>query len=95
MFGDNKLVKRIADNGWFVSIGPGIQRSKTTRKIARDMPLKQILIETDSPWFGENERGTPLNVKKAAEKIAEIKKISVKEVEEQTDLNAISLFKLK
>jgi len=95
MFGDNKLVERIAKNGWHVSIGPGIQRSKTTRKIARDMPLNLILMETDSPWFGDGERGTPLNVFKAAEKAAEIRRISVEELEKQTDLNATKFFGLK
>lgn len=95
-FGDNKLVPRIIKNGWYVSIGPGILRSKTIRKLARDLPLSQIMLETDSPWFGEEgKRGTPLNVMKAAEKIAEIKKISVEEVERQTDKNAMDLYGIK
>ena len=93
-FEGKRLVEKIKENRWFVSIGPGVQRSKNRRKLARDLPLNQITLETDSPWFGDGKRGTPLNVKKAAEKIAEIKKISVKEVEEQTDLNSIKLFNL-
>lgn len=93
-FGDHKLVPRIIKNGWFVSIGPGILRSKSARKIARDLPLENLMLETDSPWFGETWPGTPLNVVKAAEKIAEIKKISVGEVERQTDINAINFFNL-
>jgi TatD DNase family protein len=97
MFGDRKLIERVAKNGWMVSIGPGIMRSKTTRKIARDLPLDNLLIETDSPWFGseEEKRGTPLNTFKAAEKIAEEKGISAEEVEKQTDKNAIAFFGLK
>ena len=95
-FGDNKLVPRIINNGWSVSIGPGILRSKTPKKIARDLPLTQIMLETDSPWFGdEGKRGTPLNVVKAAEKIAEIRGITVEEVEKQTDINVIEFFGLK
>jgi len=94
-FGDNKLIPRILNNGWFVSIGPGIQRSKTTRKIARDLPLANIMLETDSPFFGDGERGVPTNVYKAAAKIAEIKGITEEEVERQTDINAINFFGLK
>ncbi len=94
-FGDQKLVPRLIKNGWSVSIGPGILRSKNARKIARDLPLNQIMLETDSPWFGETWPGTPLNVVKAAEKIAEIKGISVGEVEKQTDINAIEFFGLE
>ncbi|MFC1686080.1 TatD family hydrolase [Nanoarchaeota archaeon] len=93
-YGENKEVERIIKNNWMVSIGPNILRSKKVKKIARDLPLKQILLETDSPWFGDGERGTPLNVYKAANKIAEVKGISVKEVEEQTDLNSIRFFSL-
>ncbi len=94
MFCDNKLTKRVIENKWFISVGPGIQKSKTIRKIARDMPMDKILLETDSPWFGDGVRGTPLNVLKPAQKIAEIKKISIDEVEKQTDKNAIAFFGL-
>ena len=59
------------------------------------MPIDRILLETDSPWWGDGERGTPLNVFKTAEKIAEIRKITIEEVEKQTDLNAIKFFNLK
>jgi len=93
-FGGNSFIDRVIVNGWWVSVGPGVLRSKSRKKVVRDMPLDKILLETDSPWFGDGERGTPLNVLKAAEKIAEIKKITVKEVEKQTDKNAIDFFGL-
>jgi Tat protein secretion system quality control protein TatD with DNase activity len=54
------------------------------------------LLETDSPWFKQQEQefGEPINVKLACEKIAEIKKLSLLEVEKQTDLNAREFFNL-
>ena len=70
-------------------------KNKQIRKIARDCPIGRIMLETDSPWFGDGKRGNPLNTIKVAEKIAEIKKISVEEVEKQTDLNAKGFFNLK
>jgi len=95
LFGNKNLIERVVSNGWYVSIGPGIVKSKTTKKIARDMPLENILLETDSPWFGFGSVGTPLNVEIACEKIAEIKKISKEAVSEQTDKNAIKFFSLR
>ena len=92
---EREFLQRITENGWMISIGPGILRSKAARKTARDCPVSNLMLETDSPWFGQGERGTPLNVIKAAEKIAEIKKISVEEVEKKTDENAINFFNLK
>ncbi|MCX8193817.1 MAG: TatD family hydrolase [Candidatus Pacearchaeota archaeon] len=97
MFDDRKFLPRVIDNDWFISIGPSILTSKDKRKIARDAPINKILLETDSPWFAQEGQkyGTPLNVKIVAEKIAEIKKLSMKEIEKQTDLNAIEFFNLK
>ncbi|MGB9708111.1 MAG: TatD family hydrolase [Candidatus Pacearchaeota archaeon] len=99
LFSDRKLLVRVIENGWLVSIGPGIKKSKDIRKVARDMPLNKILLETDSPWFAQKEQGqkygTPLNARIALEKIAEIKRVSLEEVEKQTDLNAIEFFNLE
>lgn len=94
LFGAKEFLPRILENGWSISIGPLIQKNKEIRKIARDAPLTSIMVETDSPWFGFGERGTPLNTFKAAEKIAEIKKLPIQEIEKQTDLNAKSFFNL-
>jgi len=97
LFVDKKNLQKVIGNGWMISIGPGISRSKDIRKIARDAPLSSILLETDSPWFAQEGQkyGTPLNVQVPLEKIAEIKHLSIAEVEKQTDLNAISFFNLK
>ena len=94
LMGDKDFVQKVISNGWMISVGPGILRSKETRKIARDCPLSSLMLETDSPWFGMGERGTPLNVFKAAEKVSEIKKISIEEIEKVTDENAIAFFSL-
>lgn len=97
LLSDKKVIQKILENNWFVSIGPGIKKSKDIRKIARDIPLNKILLETDSPWFKQEgqEYGIPNNVKIPCQKIAEIKRVSLAEVEKQTDLNAINFFNLK
>ncbi|MEM2089998.1 MAG: TatD family hydrolase [Candidatus Pacearchaeota archaeon] len=97
LFQSRELLKRIEGNGWFISIGPGILKSKNAKKIAKAMPIQHILLETDSPWFAQpgQDFGIPLNVKIVCEKIAEIKKIPLAEVEKQTDENAIEFFNLE
>ncbi len=101
LFGDNNLVKRIADNGWYVSIGPIVLRSKKHFQITRDMPIEQLLLETDAPWNapevfleGKKVRNEPTAVKIVAEKIAEIKKMSFEEVWKTCGENAIKFFNL-
>ncbi len=92
---EKEHLKRIVENNYRVTIGPIIARSKNHKKIVRDLPLENIMLETDSPWFGQNsERGLPTNVKIPCEKIAEVKKIEVNYVSAITDRNVISFFLL-
>ncbi|RLJ09737.1 MAG: hypothetical protein DRP15_02630 [Candidatus Aenigmatarchaeota archaeon] len=95
MFGAHHLLKRVVENGWFVSLNTIVLRSKKHKKIARDIPLENLLIETDSPWLSpEGGRNTPLSVRIVIEKIAEIRKTSFEEIDEKTTANAIRLFGL-
>jgi TatD DNase family protein len=95
LFGEPKLLQQVIDNGWYITLGPIVLRSKKHKKLTRDVPLERILTETDSPWFGNGERGTPLNVKKVISRIAEIKKIDEECVDRITTQNAVEFFKLK
>ncbi|MEM7826058.1 MAG: TatD family hydrolase [Candidatus Aenigmatarchaeota archaeon] len=96
MFGANHLLKRVVENGYFISLNTILFKSKKHKKIARDVPLENLMIETDSPWLGEEgKRNDPCSVKKVIQKIAEIKKLSFEEVDETTTRNAIKFFDLK
>ncbi|MFZ3077451.1 MAG: TatD family hydrolase [Candidatus Aenigmatarchaeota archaeon] len=100
LFGSRQQMERVIQNSWLISIGPIIARSKNHKKIARDFPLENILLETDSPWFGGSDpkgkpvRGTPLNIKIPAEKIAEEKKMPFGQVWKQCGKNAVKFFGL-
>ena len=102
MFGANHLVKRIIENGWYVSMNAIVLRSKKHKKVVRDMPLEKIMLETDSPWLapkklleGVEARNDPTSIRIVAEKIAEIKKLSFQEVWEKCGANAIRFFNLQ
>ncbi|MEM5835147.1 MAG: TatD family hydrolase [Candidatus Aenigmatarchaeota archaeon] len=94
LFGEHRFLKNVIKNGWFISIGPILLRSKKHKKIARDMPLERIMLETDSPWFGFGKRNDPTSIKDVANKIAEIKKISFDDVWKICGENAIRFFNL-
>jgi TatD DNase family protein len=96
LFGARHLVKKIIENNWSISVGPIAQRSKTHKKIIRDMPIENIMLETDSPWFGsEGKRNDPTAVIGVANRISEIKKITPEEVDRITTQNTIKFFDLK
>ncbi len=95
MFGANQLVKRIVDNGWFVSMNAIVLKSKKHGKVIRDVPLGRLMLETDSPWLSPaGGRNDPRSIKAVAEKIAEIKKLQFDEVWQKTAENAVELFSL-
>ncbi|MCD6477559.1 MAG: TatD family hydrolase [Candidatus Aenigmarchaeota archaeon] len=95
MFGGRKLLSRVIENQWFISMNAIILRSKNHKKIIRDMPLDRIMLETDSPWLApDGGRNTPLTIKKVAEKIADIKKLDFEEVWRTCGRNAVKFFNL-
>ncbi len=65
-------------------------------KVVKNTPLDRILIETDCPYLTpvpkRGSRNEPSFVRHIAEKIAELKGISLKDVEKTTSENAGKLF---
>jgi TatD DNase family protein len=96
LWGERKLINNIIKNDWYISVGPILLKSKNHKKIIRDMPIERIMTETDSPWFGIEEKiGIPTNVKFVVQKISEIKKINIEDVDKITTQNAIKFFSLR
>jgi TatD DNase family protein len=62
----------------------------------RMVPLDRIMLDSDSPYLApqamRGKRNEPANVRYIAEKIAEIKGISVAQTEKETDENADKFF---
>ncbi|MGC8993548.1 MAG: TatD family hydrolase [Candidatus Aenigmatarchaeota archaeon] len=95
MFGGDKFIDKVISNQWKISVGPILLRSKKHKRIVKALPLERIMLETDSPYIKiDNRESNPLDVKVVAHKIAEIKKVSLEEVERITDENAIKFFNL-
>lgn len=99
MWGASSLAERIIDNGWYVSVGPIVARSKKHKAVVQRMPVEQLMLETDSPWFGGTVGGhldgEPANIRIPSGEIAKIKEMSAPEVWELCAKNAIRLFRMK
>jgi len=99
--GDWPYAKVILDMGLYISFTGLITFTKNsnTFEVLQKVPLDRLLIETDCPYLSpepyRGQRNEPAFVIEVAQKIAEIKKISLAEVAQQTTKNAQNLFKIK
>ena len=87
-----KQLKQLLETPFFVSVGAGVLNSAWIQDFARQLPLEKMLLETDSPLEFRGEKCSPAWIPKIAGKIAELKGVGIKEVEEKTFQNFRQLF---
>ena len=98
--GSWEQAKVCLDLGFYIGFdGPlTFKNSKKLPKVASEMPLDRLLIETDCPYMApepvRGRRNEPANVKHIAAKVAELRGISVEEAERVTYENGCRLFGL-
>lgn len=97
--GNMKLVKRIVENDWFLSIPSSVKYNKHFQEMIKIVPLENLFCETDAPFLHpDREKGmknTPVNVLESYKKIAEIKDLGLDEVKEKVWNNFLKLVKFK
>lgn len=97
--GDEDLAWQYFALGLKVSFTGIITFSKGWDDLIRRLPLDRFMVETDSPYLTpepfRGQRNEPAYVFHVAERIAEIKKISLEKIAEATTRNAIDLFRLR
>ena len=87
-----KLIKKAIENNYFVSCGLNVFFNEDTQRNVKEIDLNHLLLETDSPIRFNNEKTFPSDIVKVAEKVAELRKISPKEVESAQEANFNKLF---
>ena len=98
--GTPEEAKMIMDLGFSMGIG-GILTFKNSglAEVIKDIPMEYLVLETDSPFLTpvpyRGKRNQSKYVVHIAQKLAEIKEISIEQVAETTTANATELFKLK
>jgi TatD DNase family protein len=91
------VAKRCLDMGLMLSIGKQLLRLTDLQDVVRNTPMESLVLETDSyPQTFKRNRARwtePKDVKLVAEKVAELKGISVADVAEITTSNLLGLLK--
>ncbi|MDD2402144.1 MAG: TatD family hydrolase [Clostridia bacterium] len=98
--GSWEMAKEVMKLGFYMAIGGAVtfKNAKKVVEVAQEIPLDHLLIETDCPYLApvpyRGKRNEPAYVSKVAERIAEIKGISIEEVAKATLENGKRLFGL-
>lgn len=96
--GSAEQAERIAKMNFYLGIG-GVATFKNggMDTVLPSVPLDRIVLETDSPYLApvphRGKRNEPSNIPLIAQKVADIKQVSIEEVMEKTTRNAKTIFK--
>ena len=96
--GDMEMAAAAIDLGFYVGVGGPVTypRSDARRDVVKQLPLEQLLIETDSPFqapqLHRGQRNEPAYVVDIADRIAQIQSRRPEEVAETTTRSAARLF---
>lgn len=97
-FGDDeKTAKQIIDMNFYLGIGGVVTYKKSgLDETIKNIPLEKIVLETDAPYLTpvpfRGKRNQPSYIKIIAQKIADIKQVSLEEVARITTTNAEKIF---
>lgn len=96
--GSVEMAREVINMGMYIGIGGVLtfKNGRVLKEVAAEVPLEKILLETDAPYLSPEPMRGKLNhsglIIYVAEKLAEIKKISVAEVLKITSQNTENLF---
>ncbi|HIP76038.1 MAG TPA: YchF/TatD family DNA exonuclease [Psychromonas hadalis] len=84
--------------GFYISVSGIVtfKNAKALQEVIRHIPLDRLLVETDSPYLApiphRGEQNEPAYVKDVAQFVANLKQVSLKELEDATTKNFFKLF---
>ncbi len=88
--GSISLAERILEGGYSISLATNLCYSKHHRKLAESLPLKSIILETDSPYLSpvkQIKRNEPAFIEESVKVIEEIKGEDNKKIKKSTKRN--------
>ncbi len=98
--GSLEMAKILVDKGWYIGF-TGVLTFKNARKaveVAENIPLERLVLETDCPYMApepfRGKRNHPGYLYRMAERLAELRGLSVEEVERITMENGKRLYRI-
>ena len=98
--GSGEMAKWLVARGWYIGF-TGVLTFKNARKaleVAAAIPLERIVLETDCPYMApepfRGKRNDPGKLYRMAEKLAEVRGVSVEEIHRITTENGRRLYRI-
>ena len=98
--GSAEMAKQLVDKGWYIGF-TGVLTFKNARKAletAAAIPLERIVLETDCPYMApepfRGKRNDPGYIYRMAEKLAEVRGLSVEQIHAITTENGKRLYRI-
>ena len=99
--GSAEMARQLVELGWYIGF-TGVLTFKNARKaveVAAAIPLERIVLETDCPYMAPDpfrgKRNDPSKLYRMAEKLAEIRGLSVEEIHRITMENGKRLYRIE
>ena len=98
---DSQFANEMIDIGLYISFAGNLtyRNAKNLHKVAKDIPLEHILIETDSPFLtphgSRGKRNQPANIVETARFLADLKEMDIEELSEILFQNSLKAFNIK
>lgn len=98
--GSLEMAKWLIARGWYIGFG-GVLTFKNARKaleVAESIPIERIVLETDCPYMApepfRGRRNDPGKLYRVAEKLAELRGLTVAEIQAITTENGKTLYRM-
>ena len=98
--GSAEMARQLVELGWYIGF-TGVLTFKNARKaleVAASIPLDRIVLETDCPYMSpepfRGKRNDPGKLYRMAEKLAEIRGLTVEEIQKITTENGKRLYRI-
>ena len=98
--GSYEMAKWLIDRGWYIGF-TGVLTFKNARKaieVAKQIPLDRIVLETDCPYMSpepfRGKRNDPGKLYRMAERLAEIRDLTVEQIHAITTENGKRLYRI-
>ncbi len=94
--GKKSLIRRIVENGWYLTVPAVITRLEHFKMLTELVPLEQILTETDAPYLSPvlGMRNDSTSVLTTIKEISKIKNVLEEKVQEQIMDNAKNILNI-